>query len=91
MTLLRCARVAPGLRETERTAVVTDAYGIPDYLRVEQGFLSVRGGVHFLPVSLIDRSNGLVLLEYPQESERGNNRAWVRADALLADSPGVSA
>ncbi|MCI0701150.1 MAG: hypothetical protein L0241_08710 [Planctomycetia bacterium] len=83
MILLKCDKVTRGLRASEETAVVSDAYGVPDFIRVEQGFLSQRGMDRYLPVSLIDREGTLLLVEFPQESERGNNRVWVRAEQVV--------
>jgi hypothetical protein len=92
MLLLKCEQVTHGLRASEETAIVADAYGVRDFVRVEQGFLSHRGQDRYLPVSLIDRgSGGLLLVEFPQESERGNNRLWVRTEQILEDVRKASA
>lgn len=85
MILLKCDKVTRGLRASEETAVVTDADGVPDFVRVERGFLSARGADRYLPVGLIAREGGLLLIEFPQESERGNYRAWVRAEHVLEE------
>ena len=85
MILLKCDRVTRGLRASEETAVVVDAYGVSDFIRVERGFLSQRGAEQYLPVGLIAREGPLLLVEFPQESERGNNRAWFRVEQAIEE------
>ena len=85
MAELICERVGPGMRESERTVAVKDVQGKREYLRVPQGFLTVVGEQHYLPVGVVyeDKNKGLVLVELPQEGECGSSRLWVRKGDLI--------
>lgn len=76
--------VTPGLRETEKTVAVRDVYGRRQFLRVEEGFLSVEDGLSLLPIGVVgvDEAKGLALIELPHESDAGANRLWVRSEEI---------
>jgi hypothetical protein len=77
--------VSSGLRESERTAAVTDIFNRRHHLRVEDGFLGVERGRYYLPIGIVglDESKGLALIELPHESDAGINRLWVRQTDLV--------
>jgi hypothetical protein len=85
MLHLRCQEVGKGLRDSERSVTVKDWQGKKDYLRFEAGFLYREADAYWFPVGKIadDPTKGVVLIEYPQESERGNWRIWVATTDLL--------
>jgi hypothetical protein len=87
MPALRCTRVGPGMRDSERIAEVKDIYGRRDFLRVPFGYLEVVGDSYYVPVGLVqgEPTGQFALVEFPQEGECGNWRMWVRkADLLFA-------
>ncbi|OWK45818.1 hypothetical protein [Fimbriiglobus ruber] len=81
---IRCDDVKPGMRNSERIAVFSDHTGKKHYIRVEADFLSTIGGVHYLPVGLvqIDRDSGYRLVELPHEAETGANRLWIKPENI---------
>ncbi len=88
---LRCQEVRKGLRESERAVTVKDWQGKRDFLRFEAGFLHFEGDQFWFPVGKIaeDSNQGVVLIEYPQESDRGNWRIWVSTSDLLECQPAI--
>jgi hypothetical protein len=84
--------VSPGLRETEKTAAVRDVYGRKHFLRVEEAFLTHRGGRQYLPIGVVgvDEAKGLALIELPHESDSGTNRLWVRQGELIEPSEALA-
>ncbi len=81
---LRCDRIGPGMRDSERTVLVTDISGRREYLRVPLGFLELAGKGYYVPVGLVyeDVGRQLALVELPQEGECGSWRLWVRSARL---------
>jgi hypothetical protein len=80
MALIVCDQITKGLRGSERTVAIKDVRGRKEFLRVEEGFLTLESGKYWLPVGKIheDKGKGIALIELPQESESGTNRLWVR-------------
>lgn len=80
MAQLVCENVSKGMRDEERTVSVRDAASAQrSFIRVEADFLTLHGGKHYLPVGVVqEESQGLVLVELPQEPDAGNRRLWVR-------------
>ena len=85
MSALRCTRVGPGMRDSERTVEIKDIQGHREFLRVPFGYLVPWGGAYYVPVGLVqdDPVRQLALIELPQEGECGNWRLWVRKADLL--------
>jgi hypothetical protein len=85
MPALRCTRVGPGMRDSERTVEVKDIQGRREFLRVPFGYLIPRGDTYYVPVGLVqeDPVQQLALIELPQEGECGTWRLWVRVADLL--------
>ena len=92
MAEVLCERISRGMRDSERTVAIRDAYGQREFLCVEVDFLTATGDKYYLPVGVVheDKQQGLVLIELPQEGARGNWRLWVRSSDLLPTN-GVSA
>src|SRR5262245_282768 len=69
MPALRCQRVGPGMRDSERTVEVRDIQGRREFLRVPLGYLEVVGDTYYVPVGLVqeDAAQQLALIELPQE------------------------
>jgi hypothetical protein len=76
--------ITPGLRDSEKTASVKDVFNRRLHLRVEDGFVTMEGGRHYLPIGIvgIDEAKGLALIELPHESDSGISRLWVRRSDL---------
>jgi hypothetical protein len=76
--------IAPGLRDTEKTASIRDVFNRRLHLRVEDGFVTTEGGRHYLPIGIVgvDEAKGLALIELPHESDSGISRLWVRRSDL---------
>ena len=85
MMHLRCHEISKGLRASESIVTVKDWQGKKDFLRLETGMIFFDNGFGWLPVGEIseDKSQNVVLIEYPQESERGNWRIWASTTDLL--------
>ena len=81
--------VSSGLRESERTVTVKDVFNRRHHLRVEEGFIEVEGGRHYLPIGLVglDDVKGLALIELPHA---GISRLWVRQSDLREIAETVS-
>ena len=88
MPALRCNRVGPGMRDSERTVEIRDVQGRREFLRVPFGYLVPRDDTYYVPVGLVqeDPVQQLALIELPQEGECGNWRLWVRLKDLLRPS-----
>jgi hypothetical protein len=84
--------VGPGLRESEKTAVVKDVFNRRHHLRVEEGFLANEQGTYYLPIGIVgvDDAKGLALIELPHESDSGISRLWVRQADLKGITEPVS-
>ena len=91
MLYVRC-EVSAGLRDSERTVMVRDYNDRRHFLRVEHYVIQSRGGVDYLPVSLIhvDPQTRAHLIELPLEADSGAHRIWVPPDNIL-DADRVSA
>lgn len=84
--------VSSGIRESERTVAVKDVFNRKHHLRVEEGYIEVEGGAHYLPIGIVgvDDSKGLALIELPHESDAGISRLWVRQSDLKRITEPVS-
>jgi hypothetical protein len=82
-----CERVSPGMRSSERIVLLRDVYGRREFVQVDSNFLTVQGDKHYLPVGVVheDKTQGLVLIELPEEAVSGANRLWARSTDLLPD------
>ena len=85
MPALRCTRVGPGLRDSERTVELKDIHGQREFLRVPFGYLVPARETFYLPVGLVQEepTGQFALIELPQEGEYGSSRLWVRKTDLL--------
>ena len=71
MPYVKCATVEEGLRPSEVSVGVKGVDGVPVYLRVERDFLTDN---QYLPVWVVEKKNGKMLVELPHEADSGVNR-----------------
>lgn len=84
MSMIRCDRIAEGLRSSEVIASVRDVYTKLHSIRVEKDFLSEVDGKDYFPIGIVgvDENKKMALIEFSHEPETGVNRIWVRLDQL---------
>lgn len=88
MLQIRCEDVSRGMRDVDVIATIRDYHGRRHFLHIEKDFLTSQNSHWGFPVALVHRDarTGAVLIEFPQESETGVNRIWVRAEDVLDNS-----
>jgi hypothetical protein len=86
MTEVRCERVSKGLRSEERAVAIRDAVsGLRSVVRVETEYLTLRDGVYYLPVGVVqmEQQLGLALVELTSPPDAGDARLWVKIEDFL--------
>ena len=85
MALVLIDQITRGMRPSERTIAIKDAFGKRVYLRVEEDFMVQRDGKFWLTVGVIneDKVHPVVLVEMPQEPDSGPYRIWAKKTDLL--------
>jgi hypothetical protein len=76
--------VSEGLRKAEATVKLVTFDGRPEFLPVDRGLLSTRGGKHYLSVSVLHISyeKKAALIALPVEADSGAHRVWVHLDQV---------
>jgi hypothetical protein len=84
MAMLRCD-VTEGPREGFKTVAVPSMEGHPEFLAIEEKFLTKQGDQFFLHVRVIgeDRKSKATLVQLPVEADSGANRVWIHPDNLV--------